>query len=86
MTSSYRSTLKLHANFIAFKHTLAHIDGIHLKAVSQIRVIVFVIYRDQELAPQEYEKGNLILVPEDDYQAYGLQVPAYQDPNQIGTI
>jgi len=37
----------------------------------------------REFAPQEYEKRNLIQLPEDDYQAYEPQVPAYQDPNQI---
>merc|ERR1711974_519232 len=37
----------------------------------------------REFAPQEYDKRSLIQVPEDDYQAYEPQVPAYQDPNQI---
>ena len=44
---------------------------------------MFIIYRYREFAPQEYEKRNLIQVPEDDYQAYEPQVAAYQDPNQI---
>jgi len=39
--------------------------------------------RYREFAPQEYDKRSLIQVPEDDYQAYEPQVPAYQDPNQI---
>ena len=44
---------------------------------------MFVVYRYREFAPQEYDKRSLIQVPEDDYQAYEPQVPAYQDPNQI---
>ena len=56
---------------------------IWLKTDSKLTIIVFAIYRYREFAPQEYEKRNLIQLPEDDYQAYEPQVPAYQDPNQI---
>ena len=72
----------------ASSQDLAHLDGPRFKGCffrtdAKFTITVFVIYRYREFAPQEYEKRNLIQLPEDDYQAYEPQVPAYQDPNQI---